>query len=77
MQGGKYILTQEILMIFLDLSQLHLLLHTRIHDIKHANHPVGNSKGGGDDGADEVRHSCCSAKSSLSFVGMLLRFAAI
>ena len=64
-------------LIFLYLPQLHLLFHVRIHDIKHANHPIDNSEGGSDDGTDEVCHKCCSAKSLLSFDGMLLCFAAI
>ena len=64
-------------LIFLYLPQLHLLFHVRIHDIKHANHPIDNSEGGGDDGTDEVRHDCRSVKSSLGFDSMLLCFAAI
>ena len=76
-EGGQDILTEDYLMIFLHLSQLHLLFHVRIHDIKHANHPIDNSEGGSDNGTDEVRHNCCSAKSSLGFDGMLLCFAAI
>ena len=40
---------------------LHLLLHiSRIHDIKHANDPVDNCEGDGNDGTDEMRHNCCS-----------------
>ena len=56
---------------------LHLLLQIRIHDIKHANHPVKHGEGGSNDGTDKVRHSCRSSKLSLSFDALLLRFAGI
>ena len=56
---------------------VYLHLHFRIGDIVHADDPVDNGKGGGNDGTDKMRHKCCSSKSSLRFDALLLRFAGI
>ena len=53
-------------------SLLHL--HFRIGDIVHADDPVDNGKGGGNDGTDDVRHHSCPLKTSFRFQALVVSF---
>ena len=64
-------------MAIVDIKILHLLRHIRIHDVRHANDPVDDDKGGGYNGADEMSHYCRSSQPSLSFDALFLLFAAV
>ena len=53
---------------------VYLHLHFRIGDIVHADDPVDNGKGSGNDGTDDVRHHSCSSKTSFRFQTLVFSF---